>query len=236
MALLLEHSIFTHVPKTGGTWLAEAVRRAGLVQESLGPVHATPRELKSHQSYVPRPVTFAIVRHPATWYASLWAHRMDENWCEISARDWFSPASLERWALLTDRCKSRSFPEFVERCVEAFPDGWLSALYDTYITPGTTVGRFENLVDDTIAILRRAGERFDETIIRGTEPQNVRGAVRKHHRRTIFTPSLLELIYASERRSYARFGYEEQLPRSHPGRFQARRSLMARLFARVSAR
>lgn len=138
--------------------------------------------------------------------------------------------------MFTDRCKSRSFPEFVERCVEAFPDGWLSALYDTYITPETTVGRFENLVEDTIAILRQAGESFDDTVIRGTEPQNVRGAVRKHRRRTMFTPRLLALIHAADRRAYARFGYDEQIPRSHPGRSQARRSLMARFFARISAR
>lgn len=187
--------------------MAEAIGRAGLVRAALGPVHATPEEARADPAWAPRAVQFAIVRHPATWYASLWAHRMDERWCAISARDWFSQASIDRWAVLTKRCKSRTFPDFVRRCVDAFPDGWLSSLYDIYLTPGMRIGRFENLVSDTISILKEAGENPDEHLIRTTGPKNVRGSLPVRRARTTFSPATLQLIHDAERRTYDRFGY-----------------------------
>lgn len=236
MALLLEHSIFIHMPKTGGSWLAEALRRANLIKATLGPVHATPAEIQADPSYRAQLPHFAMVRHPASWYASLWAHRMDESWRPITARDWFSTASLDRWAIFTERCEAHTFPEFVRRCVRAFPEGWLTGLYDTYITAGTTVGRFESLIDDTVSILRNAGEEFDETIIRATEPQNVRAAMPSHRRQTLFTPAILDMIHSAECRAYTRFGYDPHTVPLHRPPLKRRFSLIAKLLARISAR
>jgi hypothetical protein len=236
MAIRLQRAIFIHVPKTGGTWVAEALRRAHLVEASIGPVHATPQEIRADPAYAERPIHFAIVRHPVSWYASLWAHRMDENWCEINATDWFSAASIDRWGVLTRRCKSATFDDFVQRCVNVFPGGWLSSLYDTYITADTRVGRFETLIDDTITLLEEAGEVFDERIIRRTEPQNVRGSLSSRRVRGEFTRSILDMIHATEHRSYVRFGYGIYPPPIQLLPPIRRRSLITRFLARMSAR
>jgi len=207
MALLLSRSVFIHVPKTGGTWAAAALERSGLVVGRLGPVHASPDEIRHEPAYRDRPIRLAMVRHPATWYASAWSHRMDEKWGPINAPDWLSPAWTARWDDLTRRCNARLFPRFVENCTRRFPSGWLSVLYEAYTEECTHIARQETAADDLVKLLRVAGEPLDETAIRATPPQNVRSGSPRRGKQIIFTPEILEMIAAAEQRAYARFGY-----------------------------
>jgi hypothetical protein len=207
MAILLSQSVFIHAPKTGGTWVAAALERSGLVIGDLGPVHASPDELEREPAFRDRGNRFAFVRHPATWYASAWAHRMDEKWGPINAPDWFSRAWTARWDEFTRRCNARLFPRFVENCTRAFPTGWLSAMYDAYTKGCTHIARQETAADDLVAILRSIGEPLDEAAIRHTPPQNVRATSSRRASRITFTPEILEMIAAAEQQAYLRFGY-----------------------------
>jgi hypothetical protein len=207
MALLLSRSVFLHVPKTGGTWTAAALEQSGLVIGRLGAVHASPDEIEHQPAYQQRPMRFAMVRHPATWYGSAWAHRMDEKWGPINAPDWMSPAWTARWNEWTQRCNARLFPRFIENCTRAFPAGWLSALYDAYTQGCTHIARQETAVDDLIGILRSSGEPLDEDAIRSTPPKNVRSSSPRSTKYVVYTAEILEMIAANEKRIYSRFGY-----------------------------
>ena len=70
MALILQNTRFLHVPKTGGTYATQALQAACEVVEDFriqGSDHTTLDES-------PRPelFTFAFVRHPLTWWQSMW--------------------------------------------------------------------------------------------------------------------------------------------------------------------
>ena len=65
--------LFIHVPKTGGMWVTEALQEAGVeVEEEIGatPEHPLLSELERRGRF-----TFAFVREPLSWYASIWKFR-----------------------------------------------------------------------------------------------------------------------------------------------------------------
>lgn len=205
MAFLLDRSVFVHVPKTGGQWVVAALERAGLVRERLGPVHTSPDEIEVDPA-LPR---FAFVRHPLAWYRSIWAHRMDEGWSPVDDPDWFTPRWIDHWASFTSRTRARRFDRFVRRCVEAFPDGYVSDLYETYVEGCARVGRQERLAEDLVEILDAFGEPVDPDRLRAVSPVNVRGRTPPRRRAAEWTPELIALVVGAERRAIERFGYEE---------------------------
>jgi len=157
MALLLRTGwLFVHVPKTGGTWLRRGLTDAGLVAgEEADPgvapwpvlasattgmrrSHATARSI-GHDSAR----SFCFVRHPLAWYRSLWAH---------GARDGWEPNDFA-----LDQYGCNDFLEFMDRCLRAFPTGFVSLLYRIYTEGAGFVGRYERLGEDLRAALERAG-------------------------------------------------------------------------------
>ena len=210
MAFLLPKSVFIHIPKTGGQWVAAALQNAGLIVGQLGEVHASPDEIAHESAFRDRSVVFAIVRHPLTWYQSMWTHRMDEGWDDpINDPDWFSPRWIQTWADFNDHCRATTFEDFVRKCARRYPDGWVSMLYDSYTAGCTFIGRQEQLADDLVKVLDLAGETFQADRIRTTRPQNVRS----HRPRKLpccqYTPDLVELVMKAETRAIGKFGYEE---------------------------
>lgn len=207
MAFLLSNSVFIHTPKTGGQWVAGVLEQTGLLKGTLGVVHATPQELAHEEEFRKRNVRFAMVRHPLSWYQSIWTHRMDEQWAPVSARDWFSERSLEMWREFTDKCRSETFDEFVRKCTTHYPHGYVSALYDSYTQGCTFVGRQETLAADLLTVLRGAGEQFDTDRIRETPDRNVRSRGEVWLQRCQYTPELLALVMRAEARAIAKFHY-----------------------------
>ena len=207
MAYLLSNSVFVHTPKTGGQWVTSALQRAGLVVGTLGAVHADPAELHGHAAFRERAVKFTFVRHPLSWYPSMWAHRMDEVWGPIDDPDWFSAAWITRWAEFTRYCRADDFESFVMQCTERFPRGFVSMLYECYTQGCDFIGRQENLEADLLTVLERAGECFDPDLIRLTREKNVRGG-RPHRRsRSRYTQRLVERVMKAEQGAVERFQY-----------------------------
>jgi hypothetical protein len=209
MAYLLSNSTFIHIPKTGGQWVTLALKRAGLIQASIGVVHSSPDELLHESEYRVRPSSFAIVRHPLSWYSSMWAHRLDDQWDPIDDVEWFSKRWIDEWALFTEACRADSFSDFLTRAVEHYPHGWVSMLYDTYTEGCTHVGRQEQLPSDLLAILTAVGEVFGADEIISTPDRNVRG--RKHRRilGTEISRSLVTEVMRVEQQAVSRFDYAE---------------------------
>ena len=209
MAWLLPRSVFIHVPKTGGQWVAAALEEAGLLAGTVGPIHASPEEIAGDPEVAARSHRFAFVRNPLTWYRSMWAHRMDEGWAPVDDPQWFTPRWIEAWAPFTDAVRAQRFDRFVRNVVAEFPDGFLSSLYEAYTDGCTQVGRYEHLAEDLVRILSEIGERFDPDRVRRTPPRNVRGDTPTRRRQAEWTPDLVALVQGAERRAFARYGYAE---------------------------
>ena len=203
--------MFIHVPKTAGQWVAAALEHAGLIVGQLGVVHASPDEIRDDPAFRERGACFAMVRHPLTWYQSMWAHRMDESWEPVDDPDWFTPRWIETFAPLTS-CRSDLFEDFVRRCLDRFPGGFVSRLYDEYTEGCTFVGRHERVLEDLEAALSLAGECFDAQRFRTVDPINVRSSRPRRQAACSYPPDLIERVLSVEMRCLERFDYRQLTP------------------------
>jgi hypothetical protein len=189
--LLFERAVFLHVPKTGGTWVREAVAAAGARFEE----YRVDDDVHADLSYCPCPekFKFAFVRHPCDMYGSYWRFKMREGW------DPRNPFDLE--------CGSDAFPTFVRNVLKKEP-GWCTRMFMDYVGPPARsiefVGHFEHLQDDLVRALMQAGELFDERQLRATPAVNTS---RWPGGSNAWTPDLIEGIRQSEAAAFDRFGY-----------------------------
>jgi hypothetical protein len=179
---------FVHVPKTGGSWVMQALNAAGVPYKTMGEGAA------SHVGWsdMPeRPYTFGFVREPATWYQSYWAY--------VRKADEVSDNVLDRLVVTSD-----DFAQFVERvCSEL--RGSVSNMYDHYFGPPGSIdfiGHYENLHEDLLHALATAGQVVDIEAIRNCKPFNVSSE------KPELTPALRALIADAERPAIERFGYD----------------------------
>ena len=208
MALPLKTGwLFVHVPKTGGVWVRRALREAGFVDdddEEVDPgvapwpvpasassgmrrLHATACSIGHDPAR-----SFCFVRHPLAWYRSLWAH---------GARDGWGPHEF-----VLDQYGCDDFLEFMDRCVRAFPTGFVSLLYRIYTEGAGYVGRYERLKEDLRAALELAGLDPRTSFQHG--PMNVASARPELGRRCLYPLALAECVAAVEDEAIRRFGYD----------------------------
>ena len=151
MALVLPNSVFLHCPKTGGWWVRNAVRDLGIPTSELGHEHSNFKsgllKLQPPEWWANRTV-FLFVRHPLSWYQSIWAFRLKHGWSMIHPLDF--------------NCASNCFPTFVERALEWWPDGWVGRTFAEFSgvpeDVRLVVGHQERLRQDLGDILRMTGD------------------------------------------------------------------------------
>ncbi len=209
MAYLLRKSIFIHTPKTAGQWVAAALDNAGLLTDTLGPVHTSPDEISQEAAFRRRAFRFTFVRHPFSWYLSMWAHRMDEEWEPIDDLDWFSSRWIDFWAEFTNQCRSNQFEEFVRKCIEYYPAGFVSNLFDAYTKGCSFVGKQETLISDLSTALDQAGESYNTVKLESTKPKNVRGSQSYRKKNIAYSSDLIELVINAESKAIKVYGYED---------------------------
>lgn len=151
---------FVHVPKTGGLYVKRVLQAIGVVPVYLGSaVHGTLEGIIN----VPEVGTyysFACVRHPADWLASLWAHR--------ERRD---GAVLSPW-LNTMLPHNADWATFVDETVDLRP-GIVSTLM-TQLTAGVDIiGRTPSVKADLSKALQNAGIDYDTVAFNSVDPVNV---------------------------------------------------------------
>lgn len=197
---MLPRSCFLHVPKTGGTWVSHALATAGLdcrvVYEARYPQswapygHADLRDLAGVDVF-----RFAFVREPTDWWRSFWAYRMRTGW--------------EKQHEIDDVCRSDHFCVFIEHVLEKLP-GYLSNMYERFVgTPDDEidfVGRFEGFAEDFIRALQRAGETFDEAVIRRYLTTKI-NANDYSVLTAGYPPELRRALQDAEKKAMQRFGY-----------------------------
>jgi hypothetical protein len=194
--------VFLHLPKTGGTWVAQAVAAAG-VQTSRPDPPAGQRYSDHGHAYLPdvsvgERFSVAFVRHPLDWWRSYWAHRMRVGWSMENALD--------------SAVASDDFNDFVARVLDHCP-GHLDGLVGQFVgSPAPRVdfvGRFEHLVDDTCSALRLGGESFYEAAVRAHPNVNVNdyASFRAHYR-----PDVAARLVDAERQTIERFYPHDPIP------------------------
>ena len=184
-----ERFVFLHIPKTGGSWVSQAMANAGIELDELG-AHPQGAEVEIGGRF-----TFAFVREPLSWFGSAWKfHRR---------------VSLSHWPTINDWI-DLDFPGFVDGMVVSSP-GYLSEYFRAFIGPPEDqidfVGRYEQLADDLVTALRSAGQDFDEDALRAM-PRVNRSLNQDNPLDTATTAcpaATVRRLHQSEREIYTRF-------------------------------
>lgn len=163
MAIVLTQSgaLFVHIPKTGGTWVANVLNRLGIANESAPHVpaasvrHAIPEQFVGRYKF-----RFTFVRHPLAWYESWWKFQAGV-WRQFEVGVWHPQRVLEP-------CADNDFSQFIRNCLVQEP-GYVTRMYEWYLGPPEVerfdfVGRTESLAEDLVTVLRQLGHtnRIDE--------------------------------------------------------------------------
>ena len=160
-----KRALFLHVPRTGGTWIKEAVFQAGIPMQKWGKVGKRYRPKK--HTILPHYRTellakidhvFSFVRHPVDYYVSVWRFttRSVEIWPEKMKTMVFEqgdPAAINEAIL---RWKP-NFDEWLEEMLEEEP-GWVTRWFERYVGPPRGefchyIGRTETLEQDVKEVM-----------------------------------------------------------------------------------
>jgi hypothetical protein len=162
--------VFIHVPKTGGGWVTEAMKAAGIRQERIGDMHHLGKDEVDLQGRF----AFAFVREPLSWYGSAWNFRR-RIWKEKATE---TPELEIPEAEFPDEWFAMDFPDFLDKVINDRP-GYLSRYYEHFVGPPNSpidfIGRYENLVEDVVSALTLAGQEFDEEALRAFPAVNTTG-------------------------------------------------------------
>ena len=228
MAVLMPHSAFIHVPKTGGTWCRAAIKAGGIPHHESGP--NVPRMITRGHASVSRAyptiivrnwtkgdlrpakrLIFGFVRNPLGYLESRWADairkykgiavpNIDRNWNGVIF--------------------SLNFAEYAESCVTADPGAPSCAMRprlgfdrsgDSWVPQEHScdeIGRTENLADDLVRILKKAGEKFNEQKLRAVKPQRVSSRLPGFQRQIVWTDEQREKIYTANKYLCDTYGYK----------------------------
>jgi len=141
MPTVLPKSVFYHIPKTGGTWVTEVLKGIGgerVQVEGTHPYNIT-KEHATPLVYRTQKFKFAFVRHPVSWYQSMWKFRANNKWQYESVFDVKLP-----------------FTEWVRHFLKQHP-----GIYSEIVREFEGVdfmGRQENLRADLLKALEMSGD------------------------------------------------------------------------------
>ena len=201
MAIKTPKVILYHIPKCGGIWAKEALRRSlpnpredygrckhtafandfGLYREHAIPDGVVEDDKRGRLS-------ICFVRNPLTWYRSYWAFRI-----KTKSFDECFPIDL----LMDD-----DYEIFINNVLREFPKGFVTQLYQYYtgeeLQKINFIGKQERLADDLVEALTVAGQEFDEGRLRRTKFINVAGIDHKYDELTKLKQGTIEKIKKAE--------------------------------------
>ncbi len=168
MALLLpnHNAVFLHVPKTGGLFIQDFLRKNGIPHRMIGYRHS-PADLIgwNHKAKF----KFCFIREPLAWYRSYWQMRYGETGGKGGhlgiGNDLGGPHPLfhPTWEI-DPYCMSADLNEFILNCAQL--NGYLVRLYKRFIGHGMYkvdyVGRFENFHEDLMTVFDRIRIKYNK--------------------------------------------------------------------------
>ena len=146
------------------------------------------------------PFIFCFVRHPISWYESIWRYMYQSNFPHFGQQ-----YSVTRWhplAMLNSYIDS-DFNKFIDNILANRP-GFASEVFGWYTLPGINfIGKQENLIDDLIQILQMMNLDFDEHRIRTFGEVNKS----RYSAELIWDSTLRQKTLLFERAMLERYGY-----------------------------
>lgn len=226
MAVIMPHSVFIHVPKTGGTWCRAAIKRLGIPHFESGPnvkrktsrTHAQLRKAyptisvkdwRKGDNTPTQRLIFGFVRNPMTWLESRWADAIRKygGVADHDISNWFKAAF------------DHDFSKYIDNVIRIMPGAPSMAMLgrlgyhkvDGLWVPeertADFIGRNESLVEDFIAVMTRAGERVNSQLVRVLTPQRVASRLDRYKRRISWTPEQRRAIYEANEHLCNAYGY-----------------------------
>lgn len=180
MALVMPHSIFIHIPKTGGSWVRNVIRRSGIPSQEIGPcdlgqiqvlhasIHQVPKKLRRTR------LAFAFIRHPVSWLKSKWAYAISRGKLKAKPKTG------------VDRCLHKDLNVFMENILQTNPGlpssamlhrlGWkrVDGTWSNGLKRKVHIGKNETLSQDLLKFMRSAGEPLDPSMCK-LKPVRVAG-------------------------------------------------------------
>lgn len=197
MALLTEKILFIHRPRTGGTWIRQAITAP---RTECGHFHSNLND-EEVVAMLSRRFSFSFVRNPVTWYPSRWSSPHHRARVKDGSR--LAPQDIQ------NKEEEHDFGAWLTRMLRDFPHHYTFTCKHFFGKDYTTldfVGKYENLAGDLITALTAAGEKFNQTAIL-TLPK-INASVPEFHSRAIYTGPLLEQLIDQEQEIMKHFDYQ----------------------------
>ena len=154
MAIILENSMFVHIPKCGGRWATQMIvsncQSFSFSGDRVYDAHDTPNDNGKK--------VFAFVREPAMFCHSLWHHRARKK---TNTRG--SKFNWQEYIILEKTCQSSNYFEFMENCSK-LKNGVVD-YYNYYLNKykgNIIIGKVENIAFDLVKILTQFNEKFQK--------------------------------------------------------------------------
>lgn len=207
--------VFLHIPKTGGLWLTKTLNSLESIESRSAPStpttnirHATRWHLlrNYYDGYL------SVIRRPESWLESAWRYYHMPGMVDLDLKVWCPINCLIP-------LMSQDFNHFIRNVLSAFPDGYLTWLYQLYIGPVwrqepqrvhvDAVLKQENLSGDLLAALRAYGFRLSEQDIKKVK-NSARYNVSDTTDKIVWNPKLLKKVRRVDDRIYRCFKYRHR--------------------------
>jgi hypothetical protein len=181
VAYVGEWGCFIHIPKTSGVWVKTVIKTDSDPGSHDGITHGLPTDWTKHGRY------WAVVRDPADYLASCWAHLWRNGWETYPRR-----VPWQTFVELIREYKSEDFDEFIEKIAVHRP-GIVNWFFMVHTPPPVVAVRYG---EELYQYLRDMGYDPDSVHPRNTG-HNVPTLTETHYRK----------IRESEREAYARWKF-----------------------------
>lgn len=163
---------FYHMPRTGGTWTRAVLEQAGLRLQVGG--HPTPLMVRNTEPDGME-LTAATMRHPLTWWRSIWAHALRKRNTNMKPPvTWWNRCP---WPVILELVRP-DFDEFCRAVLDRIP-GIYSVMASRFMRVDY-ICRFEHLEND----LRQLGILAGLELTFDAPPQKPTGSVATMRRET----------------------------------------------------
>lgn len=188
--------VFIHIPKTGGQWMRRVLKKYDPEQTwyQIPDTHTLPKTLEGIEDQQ----WWTIVRHPAEWLRSYWAHRCHES--GATKRFSVKQSKSEIWmtlCALTLPHMNWDLEKFTLNVVTELP-GLVSWFYHYYLAPNVKAVRLDD-VNEFLA------QTFD---IHNPQPKLNTSKVKMKKELPEISPKMRRIIRASEIALYETFNWE----------------------------